>query len=348
MIRDPGSASGKAEIVAGLKRFLTAQGLSPSEITEQLDKASKLLEQTTIVGLRARTGDDASCLNLYKPRSPRVLGVPKSLIERGGFVFDSTSASASEEKANPWRILLRAGEKAPAFGEANTVTWMLQSGLGQDIMVPSEKGNEVPLTISGLLHDSVFQSSLLISEERFLQLYPTQEGFNYFLIAPPPGQETEVKNLLSRALSDRGLEVTLTAQRLAAFLAVENTYLTTFQALGGLGLVLGALGLAVVLLRAVWERRSELALLRAMGWRKRAIGFLVLAENSFLLLIGLVIGTVSALLSILPQLFSGAGAVPVANLLLLFAGVLVTALLAGSIALVSALRAPIVPALRHE
>jgi len=34
-------------------------------------------------------------------------------------------------------------------------------------------------------------------------------------------------------------------------LEVENTYLATFQALGGLGLLLGALGLAVVLLRSV-------------------------------------------------------------------------------------------------
>ena len=50
---------------------------------------------------------------------------------------------------------------------------------------------------------------------------------------------------------------------MAAYLAVENTYLATFQALGGLGLLLGALGLAVVLLRSVWERRGELALLRS-------------------------------------------------------------------------------------
>ena len=37
------------------------------------------------------------------------------------------------------------------------------------------------------------------------------------------------------------------------------------QALGRLGLLLGAVGLAIVLLRGVWERRGELALLRALG-----------------------------------------------------------------------------------
>jgi len=34
-----------------------------------------------------------------------------------------------------------------------------------------------------------------------------------------------------------------TPEKLAAFHRVENTYLSTFQALGGLGLLLGTLGL---------------------------------------------------------------------------------------------------------
>jgi putative ABC transport system permease protein len=167
-------------------------------------------------------------------------------------------------------------------------------------------------------------------------------------VRPPAGREAEVKRVLERALADRGLEVTSTAERLAAFLAVENTYLTTFQALGGLGLVLGSLGLAVVLLRSVWERRGELALLRAVGWSKAALGWLVLAENAFLLAVGLGVGAAAALLSITPQLASGEGAVPVRNLLLLFAGALAVGLLAGAVALAGALRAPIVPALRRE
>jgi Tol biopolymer transport system component len=40
-----------------------------------------------VVPLRVREGDDASCLNLYKPLKPRVMGVPNganaSLSDRG-------------------------------------------------------------------------------------------------------------------------------------------------------------------------------------------------------------------------------------------------------------------------
>ena len=347
LVRDPNTDSGRSELLAGLRSWLAEQGVTGAEQETELTKARGLLEGTTIIPLRTRAGDDASCLNLYKPRSPRVLGVPQALIERGGFVFDATKAKGDEAK-NPWLILARPGPDIPAFGEANTVAWMLHSGLGKSVMVPDGRGVEQPLVISGLLHDSVFQSSLLVSEERFLSLYPGHEGYNTFLIRPPDGRADEVKQLLERALADRGMEVTSTAEKLAAYLSVENTYLTTFQALGGLGLVLGSLGLAVVLLRAIWERRAELALLRALGYRRASIGWLVLSENAFLLAAGLVIGSVSALLSILPQLLGGQGSVPWANLALLFAGVLAVALTAGLVAVMGTLRAPLVPALRRE
>jgi hypothetical protein len=349
---DLNSRTGRDELLARLEfRLQNEQGLPAEEVQKRIADADRLLQQSKIVAFRLRAGDDASCLNLYQPRSPRVLGVPDALIERGGFVFDSSLSATPEEKANPWLILqreqLKKGE-IPAFGEANTVGYMLGKSLGGIFEVADGKGKKQPLLVAGLLHDSVFQSSLLVSEARFLELYPDHEGYNYFLIAPPKEQEAAVMRLLQQALAERGFEVTRSADKLRGYLEVENTYLTTFQALGGLGLLLGSLGLAVVLLRAVWERRGELALLRALGFSRRALAWLVLAENSFLLLAGLAVGATSALLSILPQLLTGAGSPPWRNLLLLFAGVLAAALGAGAAALAGALRAPIVPALRRE
>jgi ABC-type antimicrobial peptide transport system permease subunit len=330
VIRDLNSEAGRAELLKKLP-----------EGEQQPAKA--LLEQTTIIALRAKAGDDVSCLNLYKPRTPRVLGVPKSLIDRGGFVFD-----AAINRENPWQSLTQEAQQIPAFGESNTLIWMLKTGMGGIVEVPDGKGEPQPLKISGMMHDSVFQSSLLIAEERFLQLYPNHEGSNYFLIAAPKEHIEAVRDLLRKSLADRGVEIAKTKDKLASYLAVENTYLSTFQALGGLGLLLGSLGLAVVLLRAVWERRAELALFRALGYSRGQLVWLVLVENGFLLLLGLSLGTIAALLSILPQLFSGAGAVPVMNLLMLYGGVIVVGLVTGLLAITGALQTPIVPALRRE
>ena len=106
-----------------------------------------------------------------------------------------------------------------------------------------------------------------MSEANFHKLYPSQEGYSYFLIAAPAAAQRQGQGTARNRPSSHGFHVTPTAQRLEAYLAVENTYLSTFQALGGLGLLLGALGLAVVLLRSAWERRGELALMRALGFR---------------------------------------------------------------------------------
>jgi putative ABC transport system permease protein len=81
---------------------------------------------------------------------------------------------------------------------------------------------------------------------------------------------------------------------------VKNTYLSTFQTLGSLGLMLGTIGLAVVLLRNLVERRAELALLAAIGFGPGARLRVVLGENVFLLLVGLLVGAGCALVGVFP------------------------------------------------
>src|SRR5579883_176475 len=318
----------------------------------QAKEAAALLEQVKVVAFRVHAGDDASCLNLYQPLRPRLLGVPVSFIENqhGGFRFAARETHTESERANPWTLLQTTGGtpvppgQVPAFGEKNTVEWMLKSGLGGEIILPPDHR----LRIAGLLSDSVFQSSLLISEPNFLHMYSGHEGYNFFLIHTPEGKEAEVRRVLESAYGDRGLQVTPTVERLNAYLAVENTYLSTFQALGGFGLLLGSLGLAVVLLRGVWERRGELALLRALGYRRGTLGWLVLAENAFLLLVGLLAGTASALLAVSPHLLAGAGSIPWMHLFALLAGVVLVGLVAGALVTISTLRAPLILALRRE
>ena len=309
---------------------------------QKADADLELLKQVKVYSFRVHAGDDASCLNLYQPRKPRILGVPDALIERGGFEFASAPAG------NPWDTLRRDGKPYPAFGEQNTVVWMLHSGVGKTVDVPDEDGRPQPLSIDALLQDSVFQSGLLVSDRSFLELYPHQEGYNFFLIDVDEQHAAAVKEILETALADRGFEATYTKDKLATYLAVENTYLSTFQALGGLGLLLGSLGLAVVLLRGVWERRAELALLRALGYRRLTLGWLVLAENAFLLVLGLVAGTLSALAAVAPNLVANNASVPWRNLLVLLALVLIVGLTAGAAAVARTLPAPLIPALRHE
>ena len=190
----------------------------------------------------------------------------------------------------------------------------------------------------------MFQGELLISEANFLRVFPNQQGFRYFLLEADPA----VTGDLESDLADFGFDVTSTRERLAGFHRVENTYIATFQALGALGLLLGTVGLAAVLLRNVLERRRELALLRAVGYRQRNLIAMVLAENALLLVAGLVIGAVCALLAIAPVLAARGGGVSVMSIAGLLLAVLVTGMAASLAATVAVARLPVLASLRSE
>ena len=89
--------------------------------------------------------------------------------------------------------------------------------------------------------------------------------------------------------------MTTTAQKLTAFSAVENSYLSIFQLLGSFGLILGSIGLGVVVLRNVLDRRGELAMLKAIGFSRKSLKLMVFYEHVGLIFFGLFLGTITAL-----------------------------------------------------
>lgn len=316
------------------------------------DSESELMSRSTVVPFRVLPGDDTSCLNLYQPTAPRLLGVPPEQRQRGGFRFSKllTPAGGGEPPENPWQLLEEelGDDVVPAFGDANSVQWILKSGLGQDVLMENEQGQTIRLRIVGLLQKSLFQSELLIAEEQLLRHFPSRSGYGYFLIAAPLEEREEVETTLENRLQAFGFDSLPTEEKLQRYQAVENTYLGTFQLLGGLGLLLGTVGLSVILLRNVLERRSELATLRAIGFPRARLGWVVVLENAVVLVAGLLLGSASALLAVAPHLVEAEALVPWAALALTLAGVLLTGLLASVAAVRQSLRSPLLPALRAD
>jgi ABC-type antimicrobial peptide transport system permease subunit len=218
------------------------------------------------------------------------------------------------------------------------MTYVLHRKLGDDIVL-TRGDRTIRLRLVAALADSVLQGELLMSQANFLRLFPEHQGYQFALVETPPDQVENVSAALEEALADFGADAKSTVERLAEFHKVENTYLSTFQTLGGLGLLLGTLGLGAVLMRNVLERRRELALLQALGYRPVHVLGMVLAENAWLLMAGLVTGTVCALVAIAPVILERGGRLPVMSLLLLLGSVLVVGLTASLGATTAALRA---------
>jgi len=350
----------------------TANGQSELEISaDASDGQAALMDTIDLHSFRMKAGEESSCLNLYQTRLPTILGMSRRTIDRGGFRF----VGASE--ANPWKLLEEkpqadssAGSAGPlpvfpVVGDMNTLQYSLHKGVGDRIAYPTEEAPTLWLEIVGMLDASVFQGVLVMSEDHFRKAFPEEIGFRYFLVGDTrfgnagetPGDLAELNRvrsgqveLLEGKLGEYGFDAEPVVDRLGRFLSVQNTYLTTFQVLGGLGLLLGTIGLATVMQRNVLERRSELALLRAVGFRRSGLRWLVLGENAFLLSWGLFSGTISALLAMSPHLSTaGADVAKLASGLgQLLLGVVVVGMLAAGLAVAEAVRTPVVESLRSE
>lgn len=316
------------------------QNLATKEGRAALNIDEEAVRGLTVAPFRVRPGEDVSCLNLYQPTRPKIAGVPAAFRAEGRFRVSP---------ANAWTLLGAPLPKGlvPAMVDANTMTYVLHKQVGDTIEIPSGV-DPIRLQIVGTLAGSVFQSEILISEESFLRLFPEEPGHRLFLLDAPPAMRGRVTSALEEALSDSGFDVTPAGERLAQYHRVENAYLSTFQALGALGLLIGTVGLGAVLLRNVLERRRELALLRAVGYTGREVMALVFLENAALLGAGLFLGTLCALLAVSPALAQRAHTLPLGPLgvlLLLVAGI---GLVSIWVASRTAVRLPLLASLRSE
>jgi putative ABC transport system permease protein len=300
--------------------------------------------------LRLRPGEDGSCVNLYRPRNPRLLGVPPGLAEANRFSFSRSLAETPAERENPWTLLDRRFDdgSVPAIVDQTSLSYVLHMKLGDVFEIDRAPAPPIRLRLVAALADSMLQSELLIAEQAFLELFPNLDGARVLLVDAPFDRGAELSTGLEAWLDDYGAEAMSTTERLAGFHRVENTYLSTFQALGALGLLLGTVGVGLVLLRGVLEQRREIAVLRAVGYQPKHLAMLVVAESAFLTGWGLAAGAICAVVAIVPAVAERAQGLPVASLALLVTGVAAVALLSSFAAARVASRTPLISTLRTE
>ena len=296
------------------------------------DKASELLSASEVIPFRVLPGEDVSCLNLYQPQKPQILGASDAMIGK-----------------DPWvglYLMSTESGKIPAIGDEKSLRWILHHDPDDDFIVQDEFGTPLHLELETVVN-SLFQSQLIISESNFTKYFPSQSGYQFFLIKTPPALREETAQVLEKTLGDYGFDLASAAARLASYRAVENTYISTFQSLGGLGVLLGTFGLALVLFRNIIERRGELAALRAFGFGRRLLSRMLFLESSFLLVSGMLIGIVAGLASI----FASQGHLPpfpwfslTITLLFIFG----FGIIANAVAVAVALRSPLLATLKSD
>lgn len=318
----------------------TEAGLKDARIRSRSASAGRILEDIPVpvsfVPLRSLDGDDATCLNLNRAQKPRLWGIDgQELAKRQAFSFDSVQSGAT----SAWLLLQRPlpSGRVPAIIDSNTAQWAIGVGLGDHLSYDDGHGKPFEVEVVALIANSMLQGGVFIDQQRFEHLFPAAAGFSALLIDAPGIDEVNrvaLQKLLEQRLRDMGLSAQDCRVKLAGQFAMQNMYIAIFQILGALGLLLGSFGLAAVLMRSVLERRGELALMRSIGYpQKRLLGVLIW-ENAVLLILGLGLGTLAAVVAVLPIVLQP-GRPPALNLV---GGLLVAVLLAGLAAIVLSAR----------
>lgn len=262
-----------------------------------------LEEDYSFIQMRLADGDDASCLNLNKIVNPRILGLEPSMLE-GRFSFVTRTDILHEE--NPWQTLEieLPGGLIPAIADETVIKYGLGLSVGDTLRYTNSSGGTMELLLVGGLAPSVFQGSVLISGEHFLEQFPESSGTHIFLVEGARADTALISADLARGMRDLGWDMQLCSTRLAEFNSVTNAYLSIFMVLGALGLLLGTFGLLVVLSRSILERKQEIALLKAVGYSRSQIRRLLSREYLILLFWGIFSGFGSAILATLPSILS--------------------------------------------
>lgn len=314
-------------------------GLTPAD--------EKVFSGVEVMPFLVSPGEDISCLNIARPVAPRMLGVRRAMVERGGFTV--LTANGATEK-NPWRLLESPARDGiiPVFGDADSVKWTLHSGLGQVYTIPGTTSHPIKVRFVGLISGSIFASELLMAENQFKQVYPGIVTPRYYLFTVQPRKAAALADVLRQTLGEMGFQVRSTAEVLNGYMRVQNTYLSMFMALGGLGVLLGTIGLVVVLLRGALERRSEFALMLATGFCHRDIAWLLMMENIGLLVVGVLCGTVAALIAVMPQLISVESQIHWLTVIGLLLGMVILGIVSCVVAARVAVRGDLLTALREE
>jgi putative ABC transport system permease protein len=240
--------------------------------------------------------DDASCLNLNKVSNPTVLGVDMEQLGRSHFKIDRIFEQHEDEnRFETFRV--RTDSVYPVLVDETVLTWGLSLNLGDTIVYEGSKGKRAVLRLEGTLRNSIFQGNILIDSKLFSEIWDEITGSEVMLVKVKEDETENVKMLISQAMSNYGVSVMTTNDRLKMFNSVTDTYLTIFLMLGSIGLLLGLMSFVIVIRKNLTSRQEEIGIYRSLGFPVRKIMDFLFVENSSVPLYAIGVGVIGAILA---------------------------------------------------
>lgn len=148
------------------------------------------------------------------------------------------------------------------------------------------------VTVAGVMNSFLFSGGFVGASQLLWKSFHVGSGQFALVKIASSANAASVANTMKRDFAGLGMGTIDIAVIISDFIQVGQSFLGVFEAFLALGLVVGIAGLGIISIRSVVERRKEIGVLRAIGFRKRMVLAAFLLENSYVALLGIFIGIV--------------------------------------------------------
>jgi putative ABC transport system permease protein len=162
----------------------------------------------------------------------------------------------------------------------------------------SQTGRSIRLTVVGVLSEAApfAMAGISTSQHNLAPIFGNRVKPTVQLFALKPGVDAKkTAKALQSAFLANGMHADTFSKLLSDAVGANRTINLLVEGFMGLGLIVGVAALGVISARAVVERRQQIGVLRAVGFRRGMVQTSFLLESSFIALNSILIGTVLGL-----------------------------------------------------
>jgi len=154
----------------------------------------------------------------------------------------------------------------------------------------SGMGGSRNYTVIGIADEFAF-SEIFVQKEGLRSDFPQLKGDNLFLMTVKDGEDQhKVAKDLEADLSAVGMNVFVFDDLIEEYNQAVDQIFSMFTMFMGLGLVVGVASLGVLAIRSVIERKQEIGIMRAIGYRRSMVLGVFSTEMLFVTIVGILVG----------------------------------------------------------
>jgi putative ABC transport system permease protein len=264
-------------------------GETPQVVYDTLDSKVRYVDGMTVYGFWGTFSVNGEEMPVYGPPYRQVMGIDEGFASHTEYALTDRSPDYATDR-DAWLAL--AADPNLCIMDKSTASDHTSVKPGAVITLPDSAApcGSRNYTVIGIADQFAF-TGIFVQKEGLQSDFPHLGGDTLFLVTVKEGEDQEVvaKDLESD-MSALGMNVQVFDDIIAEYQKAVDQIFTMFSLFMALGLVVGVVSLGVLAIRSVIERKQEIGIMRAMGYRKGMVLGVFSTEMLFVTVMGILVG----------------------------------------------------------